>query len=236
MDEKKKLKKQRRKEALFLKKEPGLDVEFQEGSSCTVLVSNGGLENGLSRAVLELLLLTPHIHLLPGKDFSFACYPTPCTAQEVVDAVNGVCVQSAPAVAGLLPPCLVTGPPLHLFLSYVAKLPSCLTFYHSPSPSSLPPGLILIKDFITEEEEQDFITFLDSAYSGHAPLKHRQVLHYGYQFNYDTNNVDPSSPLPEGFPLLIQQCIDRVMGCGHVHNQLDQVTVNRYPPGAGMVA
>ena len=226
----KKEKKQRRKEALFLKKEPELGVVFQEKPSCHVLVANGGLENGIGREFLRHFLQPQHIHMPPGKDYAFIVFSTAQQAEVVVEQYNGVGIQSITDVKQFLPACVVSGPPLHLYLSYVQQLPPLVT----TPPPSLPPGLLLVEEFITSVEEAELLAFLNSAHTdSHANLKHRQVVHYGYEFNYHTNTVDPSKPLPGGFPPLIRGVVDKMVSTGHVQCVPDQLTVNHYPPGAG---
>lgn len=66
-------------------------------------------------------------------------------------------------------------------------------------------------------------------------MKHRKVKHYGYEFNYDTNNINKDCPLEEPLPDLLVDMIDKVMQTGHVTKKLNQVTVNQYLPGQGMV-
>lgn len=73
-----------------------------------------------------------------------------------------------------------------------------------------------------------FKTFAESASS---QLKHRQVKHFGYEFEYGTNMVDPDkpiAPIPEEYKFL-QDLFDE-------HNQdhtYDQLTINKYLPGQG---
>lgn len=67
-------------------------------------------------------------------------------------------------------------------------------------------------------------------------MKHRQVLHYGYEFNYDTNNVDPTKPLDNQIP---NECNDLWSRLRSSHPQLpfddpNQITVNKYEPGQGI--
>jgi alkylated DNA repair protein alkB family protein 8 len=64
-------------------------------------------------------------------------------------------------------------------------------------------------------------------------LKHRKVRHYGYQFNYDTNNVDPDSPLDEGFPEQCTSVVNNLLSQNIVPWKPDQLTVNQYQPGQG---
>ena len=68
-----------------------------------------------------------------------------------------------------------------------------------------------------------------------SSLKHREVKHFGYEFKYSINNVDPNEPLPEGIPeqchQLLQEAVDRKI----VSHFPDQLTVNRYKPGQGNI-
>ena len=230
MAEKKVARKQRRKEALLLKREPGLGVSFQALPSVHVLVGNGGSGSGVSQALLQELLGTPHVYLPLDKDYAFATFSSVAQAEVKVKALNGVCIQTIPNTAHL-PAYLINGPPLHLYFSFVTAIPECVTTPTAPHP--LPPGLVLVHDFITTAEEDELLTFLSTTHERPSHLKHRHVFHYGYQFNYDTNNVDPGAPLPGGFPLLIQQLVSKMVSSGHVQDTPDQVTVNCYPPGAG---
>lgn len=67
-------------------------------------------------------------------------------------------------------------------------------------------------------------------------LKHRVVKHYGYTFDYKTNNIDKMSlnckSIPEQFKFIIQ----RFENCScKLSNWIpDQVTVNIYQPGQGI--
>lgn len=252
MESKKLAKKQRRKEALLLRREPELGLEFQTKPSVQVLVGNGGLVHGLSRAALDILLPAAlDICMPPGKDYAFATFSTLGEAEQAVTACNGVSVQSLPELAPVLPASLIAGPPLHLYLSYIHHVPPGLNIYPPPSStcvaeksekeergmSGVVPGLILLPEFISREEEARLVGWVDSMYQSGATvteqLKQRQVLHYGYQFNYHTNSVDHSQPLPGRMPSPVQDLIGRIVLLDHVHHIPDQVTINRYPPGAG---
>ncbi len=234
MMDKKIARKVRRKEALLLKREPGLGQFITASCTAHVLVGNGGVANGISQALLREILATAHVYTPPGKDYAFASFPSVAEAEEKLNTLNGACVQAI-ASAAHLPPGLASGPPLHLYLSYVAEIPELATDPLFPtSSSSLPLGLVLVQDFITAAMEERLVAFFDFAHASHAHLKHRQVIHYGYQFNYDTNNVDIGAPLPGGFPLPIQQLVSKLVSSGHVHSTPDQVTVNCYHPGAGI--
>lgn len=64
-------------------------------------------------------------------------------------------------------------------------------------------------------------------------LKHRRVKHYGYEFKYSINNVDPDDPLPESIPELFKPMLEKLKALGHIHHYPDQLTVNEYQPGQG---
>ena len=169
-------KKLRRKQALFLKHEPNSDVMFQERPSCHVFVANGGLQNGLSRELLDHFLTESvvsgsrdlkELYLPAGKDYAFATFASPRAASVAVCHLNGSCVQemcrSGPEeLLILLNPKLLSGPPLHLYLCFVDKIPPLCTHTLSASEASsvkLPPGLVLIKEFVSVDEERELLDF-----------------------------------------------------------------------------
>lgn len=102
----------------------------------------------------------------------------------------------------------------------------------------LPPGLIVVEDFITESEEQRLIDLNEWDNENvlvNSVLKHRQVKHFGYEFQYDTNNVDVNQPLvnapiPSECDFLWSKTID---SSSQHFGRPDQLTVNKYEPGQG---
>ena len=266
-------KKVRRKQALFFKHEPNSDVKFQEEPSHHVFVANGGLQNGLSRELLSHLLLGESVkekvlkklYLPAGKDYAFATFESLEAASTAVATLNGVCIQekcrTCPAsdsrLAQLLNPKLLTGPPLHLYLCFVDRIPQAYTVQASliesgteSSSCGLPPGLILVKEFVSESEERELLEYFtatantDSGGEHLNPegtsfqtpenvLRHRYVKHYGYEFLYSSSNVDPDSPLPGGLPTICQPLLKRMREEKLVTEEPDQLTVNYYRPGAG---
>lgn len=102
--------------------------------------------------------------------------------------------------------------------------------------SSMPiPGLILIEEFITEEEEKKIFEEVDKR-EWHV-LATRRVQHDGYEFVYGHNNVNPNNklgPLPDWIQPVQQKLeayTDKVNGPGV---GLDQLTINDYKPGDGI--
>ena len=95
------------------------------------------------------------------------------------------------------------------------------------------PGLIIIPDFVTPEEEQTIIQETDKRKWN--PLAQRRVQHYGYEFIYGANTVDKHKyigPLPD----FAEGLTARVNEVGQTHNKLDfdQLTINDYFPGQGI--
>jgi len=60
-------------------------------------------------------------------------------------------------------------------------------------------------------------------------MKHRQVKHYGYEFDYDNNGVryDSCDPIPKEFEFILNAIYLRLKW------HPNQITVNKYLPGQG---
>jgi len=59
------------------------------------------------------------------------------------------------------------------------------------------------------------------------------VKHYGYEFKYSINNVDPDEPLEAGIPADFCPLLARLREDGVIGHTPDQLTVNQYQPGQG---
>jgi len=71
------------------------------------------------------------------------------------------------------------------------------------------PGLLLVHDFISEEEESQLMEYFES--QPWDTKKLRSVQHYGYAFRYGLNNIDRGSPLHEKkMPDVVQSIIERM--------------------------
>ena len=62
-------------------------------------------------------------------------------------------------------------------------------------------------------------------------MKHRQVKHFGFEFNYSTNDIDPDDPLEEKVPPECLKVAEKAVTEGLMDVVADQMTVNRYLPG-----
>lgn len=70
--------------------------------------------------------------------------------------------------------------------------------------------------------------------SGPCDLKNRKVKHFGYEFLYNSNKVDPNkpiTPIPEDYRFL-QTLFKKY---DDVPYDYDQLTINHYLPGQGIV-
>lgn len=97
------------------------------------------------------------------------------------------------------------------------------------------PGICLIHDFITIEEEKELLAAVDCR--PWKSLAKRRVQHYGYEFCYATRNVNTNQYLGE-LPSFVSPVLDRISSFEELNNKLetslDQLTVNEYPPGVGL--
>lgn len=73
-----------------------------------------------------------------------------------------------------------------------------------------------------------FVQMLES-----SDLKHRKVKHFGYEFQYNSNRVDPDkpvTPIPKNY-----QFLKTLFKKYHdVPYEYDQLTINHYLPGQGI--
>ena len=182
------LKKVRRKQAQYEAREPEMRVTFVEPESLAtdstgptnaghfqtyhLFIGNGGTQNGISRELLWTLLGTIDTLYMPeSKDFSFASISGEAkSARDILKRCNGLCVQDSCKERGLshlLNPILLNGPPLHLYLSLVDQIPPILLDERNTSADvvstlHLPPGLILVPDFVSQTEEIELLQYFSS--------------------------------------------------------------------------
>ncbi|XP_071705507.1 alkylated DNA repair protein ALKBH8 homolog [Rutidosis leptorrhynchoides] len=97
------------------------------------------------------------------------------------------------------------------------------------------PGIYLIHDFVSVQEEQQLLAAVDSR-TWHSLAK-RRVQHYGYEFRYDIRNVNTQHRLGE-LPLFVKHILEKVPAFKKLDEavdvSLDQLTVNEYPAGVGL--
>ena len=68
---------------------------------------------------------------------------------------------------------------------------------HRDAAETCIPGLSLLLDFVTEDEEAALLRHIDRPDAAWEQLSRRRVLHEGYKFDYHTRGADTSHPLGE---------------------------------------
>eukprot|EP01125_Pyxidicula_operculata_P019315 TRINITY_DN6997_c0_g1_i1.p1 TRINITY_DN6997_c0_g1~~TRINITY_DN6997_c0_g1_i1.p1 ORF type:complete len:597 (-),score=136.12 TRINITY_DN6997_c0_g1_i1:303-2093(-) len=94
------------------------------------------------------------------------------------------------------------------------------------------PGLVMIENFINEDEEKELVSQIESSPGEWQSLKKRSVKHWGYSYNYKEFSFDktPIGPLPDFSTPYLQ----RIKDLNKIEHSPDQMTVNIYEPGAGI--
>lgn len=158
------------------------------------------------------------ILLVPGKSCAFLSYTDEKSAIDAYEKCNGklnIAQDERP-----------------VYLSYVESL---ALIQEDKSWNVFPEGLIILEDYITEQQEQELLN-LCSFDSNTSSMRHRQVQHFGYEFRYDINNVDKNKPLETDVPDCCNFLWDKLkstdLHCKNFHP--DQLTVNHYLPGQGI--
>jgi alkylated DNA repair dioxygenase AlkB len=96
-------------------------------------------------------------------------------------------------------------------------------------------GLAYQDDFVTPEEERELLELIEPLDFREIEMRgqtaKRTVRHFGLGYDYDSGELVPVEPLPEGLGWLRQRAaalIEREPG------ELAQILVSRYPEGAGI--
>ncbi|XP_036414242.1 alkylated DNA repair protein alkB homolog 8 [Colossoma macropomum] len=222
---KKELKVQRRerKTQQTLLRHAGLSTSQQPTQN--LVVSNGGLGNGVSRELLLEVLkeggTVESLLMPPNKPYAYVTYASVEDGQSAHRLLNGRVLRSQ-------------GQEVTLYFSYVEKVDSEVS-----GVSPLPPGLSVLEEFVSVEEEAELLQAVDwtshtEELTAQKELKHRRVKHYGYEFRYDNNNVDKDKPLPGGLPPECGAVLQKCLSEGHISVLPDQLTVNQYQSGQGI--
>ncbi|KAJ8922781.1 hypothetical protein NQ315_007816 [Exocentrus adspersus] len=198
----------------------------ETGMSCdltptkNIVICNAGLVNGLSEEAIYKHFsqhgILENILLLPGKSCSFVSYTklqSACNAFETFNGKLNIAQDNKP-----------------VYLLYTSSLPVVET---SKTWKNLPPGLLILEDFVTDEEETELLKLCDFEKDSNG-MKNRQVKHYGYEFRYDTNNVDKDKPLNEAIPDACNFLWNRLSNTYGLDFHPDQLTVNHYSAGQGI--
>lgn len=161
-----------------------------------------------------------NILLLPGISCSFIGYKDIASSQKAYDDYNGKLMIAQ------------NGHPIYLL--FCENFP--VSFHETKIWNELPHGLIIIEDFVTPEEEQKMVQLCNFSENeiNLGQMKHRQVKHFGYEFKYDTNNINRNEPLEMKVPEYCSDLFKRLEGTSFCNFNPDQLTVNYYKPGQGI--
>lgn len=102
----------------------------------------------------------------------------------------------------------------------------------APQEDKNPPGVTLIPDFISEDEEQHLLNMLANEASWET-MRHRRVAHWGHGFEYEDFSTSMANlPLPAWLNSLPSRILPHAQ---HTDTEIaNQLTVNEYQPGHGI--
>lgn len=92
-------------------------------------------------------------------------------------------------------------------------------------------GLLLVTNFISDQEEMDFIKIINEQ-PWNKNLR-RYTQQYGWKYNYKERAVSRDDYLGE-LPTWLDTLIERIYRTGYIDELPDQVIINRYLPGEGI--
>ncbi|XP_012216254.1 alkylated DNA repair protein alkB homolog 8 isoform X2 [Linepithema humile] len=217
-NDKKSVRKQKRAYYRLLR---DMNIKCADKPTQHLMICNGGLVTGIKRETLQSVLdalISKYTLIMPlGKSY---CFIT-CNSKE-----DATCIYNY--IHGRIKLPGQNGP---LYVCYTETVPNIDS---NTFNCTLPPGLVLIENFITEEQEETLLRMInwEECESVSSQLKHRQVKHFGYEFEYGRNIVNPDEPIvpiPQDYRFL-QTMFDKY---GHKYTY-DQLTINKYLPGQGI--
>lgn len=103
-------------------------------------------------------------------------------------------------------------------------------------PSLLPEGFDYRPDWITAEQEHDLVshieTLLFSEIRMHGVIAKRKVVHFGWDYGYDSWTILPTEPIPEWLLPLRNRAADVLRVS---ERAIEEVLVTRYEPGPSVL-
>lgn len=101
-----------------------------------------------------------------------------------------------------------------------------------------PNGLSYFENFVTQEEAEALVNFLDTQTWNSEDVKNRRTQQFGYKFNFGKrNNYEPDLPDTVAWiaiPPLIAQLVSKMMQQNIYTSEPKQVIVNEYYASQGI--
>lgn len=211
---------------LLRKHAPEVSVSLEKPSTI-LYVGNSGVVCGVAiEELTEVFKEFGHvkdIFIFPQKPYSFVEFSEIAEAQSTLETL-----QSSH-------PPKISNKEVIFYLAYADRLPNSSTH----GTFGIPEDCTLVEDFVTEQEEATLWQIVKDRVVGSSEdfaLKNRSVIHFGYNFVYESgaNRALTEGPFPEGIPAICNEILDRIMAAGHADTRPDQITVNVYQPGQGI--
>ncbi|XP_017880229.1 alkylated DNA repair protein alkB homolog 8 [Ceratina calcarata] len=195
-----------------------MNIKCCDNPTQYIMICNAGLVTGLQRQtlkdVIEPLVTDYHLIMPPNKSYCFIKFNSIDDATCIYNKIHGN---------------VKINEQTRLYATFTESVPES----NESLFSDLPPGLKLIENCITEEQERILLDTINWSNEESSDLKHRKVKHFGYEFQYSSNNVDadkPIAPIPDDY-----QFLKDVLKTHHeVPYDYDQLTINHYLPGQGI--
>ncbi|CAB3401397.1 unnamed protein product [Caenorhabditis bovis] len=196
------------------------DVEPSAEPTNFLLVSNSSVLCGVSLEELE------HIFLPLDAECQFIVYPCKRSYSFVHCSSAEKALKIRDELNGLVHPSLKQ-----------SHQPFVITFVKNLPRERLvenyrPGDLEIHEEYVDEKQEKALIEFIRN-HANLQFLKHRTVVHFANEFDYDTNSASsfkPAQPIPE----ILEELIERMMTDGIMKEKPDQITANLYDPGHGI--
>ncbi|GLH03731.1 Putative alkylated DNA repair protein alkB-like protein 8 [Gryllus bimaculatus] len=208
-----------RKLTSMLHRESG--IECCEEPTKYLFIGNAGLTTGLQRECLVSHFtkygIVDDVVMIPGKSYCFIVFRD---ANACAVAFNNLQAKQ-----------IVPDYPEVLYLAFARSVPTV----ENKDWHNGPPGSVVLENFVNETEEEILLHCIDWGTSDSGQhLKHRRVIHYGYEFQYHNNNINKDEPLKDKIPEECSVLFDRLKQMGYITSCPDQLTINQYLPGQGI--
>jgi DNA oxidative demethylase len=106
---------------------------------------------------------------------------------------------------------------------------------HRKHVTKLPPGFRYIPEFLSEAEERELlrrivaVPFADVRMHGVAAK--RRVIHFGWIYGYESSQLTPGPPVPDWLLPLRERAGMLIKAPA---DDLEEILITQYPPGAGI--